>query len=99
LAPAAAAALPAKGFDWSQLLVYEPEDVRRVDEQVEDKVRQLITGEEDSGFSLVKTLIIAYVLWLIFGKKKARRGCAGCGCAPIGWILASLGLQKFFDRD
>lgn len=99
MAPAATAA-PQRGIDWSQLFIYEPEDVRRVDRQVEDRLREIFQGEEkDSGFSLGKTLTIAFVLWLIFGKKNKRRGCVGCGCAPIGWIIAALGLQKFFDRN
>lgn len=99
MAPLATPA-PARGFDWSQLFIYEPEDVRRVDEQVEDRLREFFQGEEKgSGISLGKTLVIALVLWLIFGKKKERGGCMGCGCAPIGWIVAALGLQKFFERD
>lgn len=94
------AAASAQGFDWSRLFVIGREEAEQVDKQVEDKLRQLLGKEEKgSGISLGKTLTLAFVLWLIFGKKKHRRGLKGCGCSPLGWIIAALGLQKFFDRD
>lgn len=41
---------------------------------------------------------------LIFGNRKqknmaASAGCLGCGCGPLGWLIALLGLSKFFDKS
>lgn len=97
LAPAATAA-PVRGIEWSYIFDADEDDNA---EDVEDRVRRVIRGEEKrSGISLGKTIALAFVLYLIFGdKKKGRSGCMGCGCSPIGWLLAAFGLQKFFDND
>ncbi|MBQ8536559.1 MAG: TPM domain-containing protein, partial [Clostridia bacterium] len=90
---------PTARVDWARLFA-EDDWEDRLEDKVENSLERILRGEEKgSGISLGKTLTIAFVLWLIFGKKKRRRGLKGCGCSPIGWILAALGLQKFFDKD
>lgn len=60
----------------------------------------LTREDKNSGISLGSTLVLAIVLWLIFGKKSRRRDGRrnGCGCSPLGWLFAAFGLQKFFKR-
>jgi len=65
----------------------------------EPDLRQRVTQEdEDTGLSLGKVILTVFLLMIIFGNhNRRRRGCMGCGCAPLSSILAALGLWKLWD--
>ncbi len=56
--------------------------------------------EKSSGFSLGSLFILFILFSLIFGSRRRRlgdrAGCMGCGCGPLGWIFAGLGLNELF---
>ncbi len=58
--------------------------------------------EKSSGFSLGSLFILFLLFFLIFGSRKRRigdrTGCMGCGCGPLGWIVAGLGLGELFKN-
>lgn len=46
---------------------------------------------------------LVVLMLLIFGNRKqksmaASASCLGCGCGPLGWLVALLGLGKFFNK-
>ncbi len=51
--------------------------------------------EPDGGFSLgfIPIVVIGYLLYSIFGRKKGRGGCG-----PLGWILGTWGASRIFRR-
>lgn len=49
--------------------------------------------QEDRGLSIGSIIAIGFVLSMVFGGKKGKRGC---GCGPLGWIFGVFGLSKFF---
>ena len=53
-----------------------------------------------SGFSLGSLFVLFLLFSLIFGSRRRRlgdrAGCMGCGCGPLGWIFAGLGLNELF---
>ncbi len=58
------------------------------------------TRQEESGFSLGSLFVLFLLFSLIFGSRRRRlgdrAGCMGCGCGPLGWIFAGLGLNELF---
>ncbi len=51
-----------------------------------------------------QVFFIILLLLLIFGNRKQKNlattaGCLGCGCGPLGWLFAILGLSKFFNQS
>jgi hypothetical protein len=58
--------------------------------------------EKSSGFSLGSLFILFILFSLIFGSRRRRMGdragCMGCGCGPLGWIFAGLGLNELFKN-
>ncbi len=52
--------------------------------------------ERSSGFSLGSLFILFILFSLIFGSRRRRCGRGGCGCGPLGWIFAGLGLNEIF---
>ena len=58
--------------------------------------------ERSSGFSLGSLFILFLLFSLIFGSRRRRlrdrAGCMGCGCGPLGWIFAGLGLNELFKN-
>lgn len=100
LASAGATAAPAAAPDWGKAFK-DSAFFDRAEKEAQRAAQAITREEKRSGISLGKTVLLALILWLIFGSgkgRRGRRGC-GCGCAPFGWLLAALGLQKLFDRD
>ena len=58
--------------------------------------------DKSSGFSLGSLFILFILFSLIFGSRRRRAydraGCMGCGCGPLGWIFAGLGLNELFKN-
>jgi len=58
--------------------------------------------DKSSGFSLGSLFILLILFSLIFGSRRRRlydrTGCMGCGCGPLGWIFAGLGLNELFKN-
>lgn len=56
--------------------------------------------DRSSGFSLGSLFILFILFSLIFGSRRRRlgRGHMGCGCGPLGWIFAGLGLNELFKN-
>ena len=51
--------------------------------------------EKSSGFSLGSLFILFILFSLVFGSKKRRMGSRyGCGCGPLGWLVAMLGMGE-----
>ena len=51
--------------------------------------------EKSSGFSLGSLFILFILFSLVFGSKKRRLGGrTGCGCGPLGWLFAGLGMGE-----
>lgn len=49
--------------------------------------------------SFGRILFLLFLFSIIFGgRRKYWRGCSGCGCGPLGWIIAALGLGNLFNR-
>ncbi len=69
------------------------------DERVETPSRPF-REEKSSGFSLGSLFILFILFSLLFGSRRRRisdrAGCMGCGCGPLGWIVAGLGLNELF---
>lgn len=55
-----------------------------------DRVTQ---EDKDTGFSLGKVILTIFLLSVIFGKRRGRRGCN-----PFTRLFAALGLWKLWDR-
>ena len=71
-------------------------------ESSQGSVGDRVTREDKStGFSLGKVLLTIFLLMVIFGNHRSRRGRrrSGCGCMPFSSVLAALGLWKLWDRD
>ncbi len=74
------------------------------DKQAERPERPNRPYREDrsSGFSLGSLFILFILFSLIFGSRRRRMGdragCMGCGCGPLGWIFAGLGLNELFKN-
>ncbi len=58
--------------------------------------------EKASGFSFGSLIILLLLFSLIFGSRRRhmgdRAGCMGCGCGPLGWLAAGLGLGELFKN-
>jgi Beta-propeller domains of methanol dehydrogenase type len=75
--------------------ILEDEHIRRTEGRYERVVHE-------SGFSVPNLILLVLILLLIFSpRKKVRQfgqmaGCSscGCGCGPIGWLLALLGIRE-----
>jgi hypothetical protein len=56
----------------------------------------------DSDINLGSLFVLAIVFFLLFGFRRRRwggkPGCMGCGCGPLGWIVAGLGLGSLFEN-
>ncbi len=52
--------------------------------------------EKSSGFSLGSLFVLFLLFSLIFGSKKRRLGrrAGCCGCGPLGWLIAGLGMGE-----
>ncbi len=62
------------------------------DEQLRTR-RQM---EDISGLSFWNLVVIAFVLYFIFGRGKKNRDGCGCGCGPFSYLLAVFGLADLF---
>jgi uncharacterized membrane protein YgcG len=70
------------------------EDVKRSVEnavQYDNDAREAVEGQ-GKGISLFQIVLIGFILYKIFGKKRNGRN----GCGPLGWIFGTWGLSKFF---
>lgn len=58
--------------------------------------------ERATGFSFGSLILLLILFSLIFGSRRrhmgGRAGCAGCGCGPLGWLAAGLGLGELFKN-
>ena len=64
------------------------------------------SSSEAEKINLGQIFFIVLFALILFGNKKQRKmatsaGCFGwgCGCGPLGWLFALLGLSKFFDNN
>jgi len=58
-------------------------------------------ARENEGQSFGGLVVLAILVWLVFGgNKAARRGrrMMGCGCGPLGWILSLFGISRLLGR-
>ena len=51
--------------------------------------------EKSSGFSLGSLFVLFLLFSLVFGSKRRRLSrLSGCGCGPLGWLIALLGMGE-----
>lgn len=94
-APATSTAKPI----WMDIFEFEDKPVRPAERREENRIERI---EREAGINLPNILLLVLILLLIFSPRKSVRqfgqmaGCSscGCGCGPIGWILALLGLRE-----
>lgn len=67
------------------------EDVEQVNVQSQSTYERV---EKKTGISVWKLIIIGFVLYLIFGKKKKGKN----GCGPLGWILGAVGIGSILGK-
>lgn len=61
------------------------------------------SSSQPSKMSRGQVFFLVILLILIFGNRRQKQiaasaGCLGCGCGPLGWLVAILGLSKFFNN-
>ena len=90
---------PAVKPIWMDIFELEDEPVRPREAHEENRIERI---ERESGINLPNIILLVLILLLIFSPKKSVRqfgqmaGCSscGCGCGPLGWLLALLGVRE-----
>lgn len=82
---------PKKDSSWLGSIFADPDKVQEGARQYDQDAQQAAEGK-GGGLSLFQIALIGFVLYKIFGKKRAGKK----GCGPLGWIFGTWGLSKFF---
>lgn len=72
---------------------------RFADREYENNARK--KARENEGLSFGGLVVLAILIWLVFGGSKAAhrgRRVMGCGCGPLGWIFSLLGVSRLLGR-
>lgn len=77
--------------DWAQELSDRLDGLFQEDEP--SPMDRVTHEDKETGFSLGKVILTIFLLSVIFGKRRGRRGCN-----PFTRLLAALGLWKLWDR-
>lgn len=77
--------------DWADEWSNHLDKLFQVDEP--SPIDRVTHEDKDTGFSLGKVILTIFLLSVIFGKRRGRRGCN-----PFTRLFAALGLWKLWDR-